>query len=310
MDPHSRRVLEFDKVLAIVARNAHWEPGAERVLGIEPAATLEEARRRQEELREALSLHDQAVGIGAGGLRDCREALRGAQRGRSLQPGDLLAVGELAVASRKTGRYLREHQDAHPLLADRALGLPAFAPLEQAIFRALSVDGRVLDAASPRLRQLRSELATLQARVQEHLNRLVRSSAFTRMLQEPLVTMRDGRFVVPVKQEHRSQFPGLVIDQSASGATVFMEPWAILEMGNRVRAAALAEAKEVEAILARLSGLVGHQAEELWVAGEELAHLDALLALAAYGHSAGCVLPDLSEGGDLRLVEARHPLLV
>ncbi len=310
MDPHSRRVLEFDKVLAIVARNAHWEPGAERVLEIEPAGTLEEARRRQEELREALRLHDQAVGIGAGGLRDCREALRGAQRGRSLQPGDLLAVGELAVASRKTGRYLREHQDDNPLLADRALGLPAFAPLEQALFRALSVDGRVLDAASPRLRQLRSELATLQARVQDHLNRLVRSSAFTRMLQEPLVTTRDGRFVVPVKQEHRSQFPGLVIDQSASGATVFMEPWAILDMGNRVRAATLAEAKEVEAILARLSGLVGHQAEELWVAGEELAHLDALLALAAYGHSAGCVLPDLSEGGDLRLVEARHPLLV
>ena len=310
MDPHSRRVLEFDKVLAIVARNTHWEPGTEQVLQIEPAATLEEARRRQEELREALRLHDQAVGIGAGGLRDCREALRGAERGRSLQPADLLALGDLAVASRKTGRYLREHQDDHPLLADRALGLPAFAPLEQAIFRALSVDGRVLDSASPRLRQLRSELATLQARVQEHLNRLVRSSAFTRMLQEPLVTTRDGRFVVPVKQEHRSQFPGLVIDQSASGATVFMEPWAILEMGNRVRAAALAEAKEVEAVLARLSGLVGHQAEELRVAGEELAHLDALLALASYSHSAGCVLPDLAEGGDLHLVEARHPLLV
>ena len=310
MDPHSRRVLEFDKVLAIVARNAHWEPGSERVLQIEPADTLEEALRRQEELREALRLHDQAVGIGAGGLRDCREALQGAEKGRSLQPADLLALGDLTVASRKTGRYLREHQDDHPLLADRALGLPAFAALEQAIFRALSVDGRVLDSASPRLRQLRSELATLQARVQDHLNRLIRSSAFTRMLQEPLVTMRDGRFVVPVKQEHRSQFPGLVIDQSASGATVFMEPWAILETGNRVRAAALAEAKEVEAILARLSGLVAHQAEELRVAGEELAHLDALLALAAYSRSVGCVLPDLTEEGELHLVEARHPLLV
>ena len=310
MDPHSRRVLEYDKVLALVARNAHWEPGSEALLGLLPAETLEEAHRRQDELREVLGLYDQAVGIGAGGLADCREALKGADRGRVLSPQDLLQVAELAAASRKTGRYLREHADSVPLMADRALNLGSFPRLEQEIERSLSVEGRVLDSASPRLRHLRQELSSLQARVQDHLNRVVRTSTYSRMLQEPLVTVRDGRFVVPVRQEYRSQFPGLVIDQSASGATVFMEPWAVVELGNRVRAAALAEQKEVEAVLARLSGLVGHHAHELLVAGEELAWFDALMAMAAYARSTRSLLPELREGGELRLVEARHPLLL
>ncbi len=310
MDPHSRRVLEYDKVLALVARNAHWDPGAELVLGLLPAETVEDVQHRQVELREASRLYDQAVGIGAGGLEDVRDPVRAAARGRSLQPGELLRVADLAAASRKTGRYLREHLDDYPKLADRALNLVPFPRLEQEIERAISVEGRVLDSASPRLRQLRSELSTLQARVQDHLTRLVRGSTYSRMLQEPLVTLRDGRFVVPVKQEYRSQFPGLVIDQSSSGATLFMEPWAVVEMGNRVRAAALAEQKEVEAILARLSGSVGQEAEQLLVAGEELAHYDALMAMAAYWRSAGCVIPEVREGGELRLVEARHPLLV
>ncbi len=310
MDPHSRRVLEYDKVLALVARGAHWDPGAERILNLEPAPTLEDVLCRQAELREASRLFDQAVGIGAGGLEDVRDPVQAAARGRSLQPGELLRIADLASASRKTGRYLREHLEDYPRLADRALNLVPFPRLEQEIERALSVEGRVLDSASPRLRQLRSELATLQSRVQDHLSRLIRGGSYSRMLQEPLVTVRDGRFVVPVKQEYRSQFPGLVIDQSSSGATLFMEPWAVVEMGNRVRAAALAEHKEVEAILARLSGLVGQHAEELLVAGEELAHHDALMALAAWWRSAGCVLPEVREGGELRLVEARHPLLI
>jgi len=310
MDPHSRRVLEYDKVLALVARGAHWDPGAERILNLEPAATLEDVLRRQAELREASRLFDQAVGIGAGGLEDVREPVTAAARGRSLQPSELLRVADLASSSRKTGRYLREHLEDYPLLADRALNLVPFPRLEQEIERALSVEGRVLDSASPRLRQLRSELSTLQSRVQDHLSRLVRGSSYSRMLQEPLVTLRDGRFVVPVKQEYRSQFPGLVIDQSSSGATLFMEPWAVVEMGNRVRAAALAEQKEVDAILARLSGLVGQHAEELLVAGEELAHYDALMALAAWWRAVGCVLPEVRDGGELRLVDARHPLLI
>lgn len=310
MDPHSRRVLEYDKVLAIVARNAHWSPGAEAVLALRPADSLEDLQYRQGMLREATSLYDSAAGIGAGGLEDVRGAITAAMRGRMLQAQDLLDIARLASAARKTGRYLREHLDDVPLLGDRAVALPTLPKLEQEIERAISVEGRVLDSASPKLKHLRNELAILQNRVTDSLNRIVRTSTYSKMLQEPLVTVRDGRQVVPVKQEYRSQFPGLVIDQSASGATVFMEPWAVVDLGNRARAAALAEQKEVEAVLARLSSLVGHHGGELLSGAEELASFDCLMAMAAYSRHVGALLPDVAEGGDLRLVEARHPLLL
>lgn len=131
-----------------------------------------------------------------------------------------------------------------------------------------------------------------------------------RMLQEPIVTQRHGRSVLSVKVEHKGKFPGLVIDQSSSGATVFMEPLAVLELSNKLRAHQLAEEKEVEAILHALSGLIGHDAHDLLMACEELGHLDSLTAQASYALKVGAILPEVGDDIPVRLSTARHPLLI
>lgn len=310
MDAQTKRVLEYEKILALAAKEAHWEPGAQLVYGLLPAEDIHEVNYRQQQVAEAKRLYDEAAGIGAGGLEDCREAIVGAERGRALSPLDLVKVSELCMASRKTGHYLRDRAEDYPLLADRALAMPSFSDIENKINSSISQEGQVLDSASARLRQLRQEAAILQGKVQDHLNRILRGTDFGKMLQEPIITVRAGRCVLPVKSEYRSAFPGLVIDQSASGATVFMEPFAVVEMGNRARTAAIAVEHEIEAILSRLSGLVGQQADALLRAHEELAWFDAYMALASYYYKIDGIMPEVSEKGSLRLVEARHPLLV
>ncbi len=310
MDAQTKRVLEYEKILALAAKEAHWEPGAKLVYDLLPAEDLREVNCRQQQVAEARRLYDEAAGIGAGGLEDCSEAIVGAERGRALSPLDLVKISELCMASRKTGHYLRERADDYPLLADRALAMPSFGDIENKINSSISAEGQVLDSASARLRQLRQEAAILQGKVQDHLNRILRGTDFGKMLQEPIITVRAGRCVLPVKSEYRSAFPGLVIDQSASGATVFMEPFAVVEMGNRARTAAIAVEHEIEAILSRLSGLVGQQAAALLRAHEELAWFDAFMALASYYYKIDGIMPEVSENGSLRLVEARHPLLV
>jgi DNA mismatch repair protein MutS2 len=309
MDQHSLQLLEFEKVLGLVARNTHWEPGREAVLSLRPGSP-DQIRRFQAEVAEAARLVDESRQIVPEGLSDVREALQGASRDRTLRPEELLGVAELARASRRIGRLLREAAERAPNLAERACRLPAFPRIEQEIERCLGVDGQVLDAASARLRHLRAEIAQTQGRIQEALQRVLRQPAYAKMLQESLVSVRQGRYVVPVRSECRGQFPGLVIDQSASGATVFMEPWPVVEQGNKLRSLQVAEAREVEAVLHRLSGLVGHESEALLAAAAELAHLDCLLAAVAFARDFGATLPRLNEQGVLRLEQARHPLLL
>ncbi len=310
MDEQSRRVLEYGKVLDIIAGYTHWEPAREIITGLLPLEDPEDLHYRQQEVLEAISLYNESSGIGADGLSDCREALVGAEKGRVLGPGDIWQIGLLAAASRQAGKYLREHGDIYPKLANRALRMGTFVPLEQLITRSISAEGQVRDSASSKLRQLRQDVASFRDRLKNQLNQILRSRDTAKMLQEPVITVRSGRYVVPVKVEYRSAFKGLVIDQSSTGATVFMEPLAAVDLGNRWRAAVLDEANEVEAVLMRISAAISIKAKELLAGCEELAWLDALLALAVYSHRCQGIVPEVAEGSDLRLVEARHPLLV
>lgn len=308
-DLQTLRVLEYPQVLEILAGKTHWPPGRERVEALLPAATLDELQDRHLEVSEAIKLLDGGYHPPLGGLEDVRPAIAKASVGSTLDPEALIALRELCGVSRQVGKSLRDKTDALPRLSDRASVLIAFPKIESEVARTFGPDGKMLDSASPRLRALREEIRTLEASVNRSLSGILRDTSLAKMLQENIVTQRQGRYVVPVRSEYRSAFPGLVIDQSSSGATVFMEPFAMVELGNKLRTVRLAEKKEVEAILARLSGLVGFHAAELELVCEELGHFDFLCGLARYAQDARAQLPEINEEGLIRLNQARHPLL-
>jgi DNA mismatch repair protein MutS2 len=310
MDPHSLRVLEFPEVIELVAKRTHWPPGRELVEALRPAPSLAELRVRQADVAEAIRWLQEAPLLPLGGLDDVRDAIKLAGRGGGLDGVELLAIREVAVTSRRVGRALDERRPAFPRLARRADGLPTFPRLESEIGRCLSNDARVLDSASGRLRELRAEIRSLDGAIGRAVNTLLRDPDIQKMVQEPIVTQRMGRSVIPVKAEHRGKFPGLVIDQSSSGATVFMEPSIVLGLSNQLRTATMGEEKEVAAILQALSGWVSQDCERLQTVCVELADLDLVMAQADWGQRTDGNLPDVDVNLPLRLVAARHPLLL
>lgn len=310
MDEHSLRILELVPVLRLVGGLTHGPLAREIVEQLRPADSLEELKGRQTEVGEALLLLDLGFVPPLVGLEDRRGDVQLAGRGGILDPQRLLAIREIAIASRKLGRYLEERSLRAPRLADRARWMPNFPRLESEISRCLSPDGRVLDAASTTLRNLRGEIRSVDASLQRNLNHLLRDPDILKMVQEPIVTQRQGRQVIPVKSEHKGRFPGLVIDQSGSGATVFMEPLSVLPLSNQLRSLISAEEHEVEAVLRSLSGWVAQDETQLVAACEEVAIVDATFAQASYAKKVDGSLPAVSEGGALKLVSARHPLLL
>lgn len=310
MDEHSLRILELVPVLGLVAGLTHGPLAREIVEQLRPAESLEELKNRQAEVGEALLLLDLNFVPPLVGLEDRRGDIQLAGRGGILDPQRLLAIREIAVASRKLGRYLEERSLRAPRLADRARWMPNFPRLESEISRCLSPDGRVLDAASTTLRNIRADIRSLDASLTRSLNALLRDPDILKMVQEPIVTQRQGRQVIPVKAEHKGKFPGLVIDQSGSGATVFMEPLSVLQLSNQLRSLISAEEHEVEAVLRSLSGWVAQEETPLVAACEEVAIVDATFAQASYAKKVDGSLPAVHEGGSLKLVSARHPLLL
>jgi len=310
MDEHSLRILELVPVLGQVAGLTHGPLAREIVELLRPADDLEELKNRQAEVGEALLLLDLGFVPPLVGLEDRRGDIQLAGRGGILDPQRLLAIREIAVASRKLGRYLEERSLRAPRIADRARWMPNFPRLESEVARCLSPDGRVLDAASTTLRNIRADIRSVDASLQRNLQHLLRDPDIQKMVQEPIVTQRQGRQVIPVKSEHKGRFPGLVIDQSSSGATVFMEPLSVLPLSNQLRSLISAEEHEVEAVLRSLSGWVAQEETSLVAACEEVAIVDATFAQASYAKKVDGSLPAVSEGGPLKLVSARHPLLV
>ncbi|GAC1491009.1 MAG: endonuclease MutS2 [Candidatus Limnocylindrales bacterium] len=300
------QTLEFTTVRTLLAERTSFTPGRELALTVSPETTLAAAERLQEETAAARELMRAAPSTGLRGAHDVRQTVRRAVLGGVLDPGQLLAIGETVRASATL------FADVHPYppLAARAAFARPPGTLAAAIEQAIGGAGEVLDRASPALSGARSELRTAQSRLQQRLDGLLRSGDLTRYLQESIVTQRGGRYVVPVKSEHRSAVKGIVHDQSASGATVFIEPLEILEANNRVREAELAEQTEVQRILDGLSRGVERAGDELGAMTTALAALDLILARAALADAFGAERPRLNAQGIVDLIGARHPLLL
>ncbi len=310
-------MLEFDQVLGRLAGYARTAAGRERAGALAPSADLLEVATRQQETTEARRFIDDGGALEFGPEEDISELAHRARLGGLLRGEELYAVRGFARAA----RYDREAlggQERLPLLSGLAGNIPDLGHLEREIGAAISPAGEVLDHASPLLGRLRAESRQAQSRLNEIMERNLRRFQRAEVVQEPLITQRNGRMVLLIKAEMRPRVAGIVHDVSDSGATVFVEPMAAVDLGNRWREARLAEERESERVLRQLSGRVGESGDDLLLALDLVARLDLDLAKARYSAALRATPPTLEDGGDdgaedglrrMRLSRARHPLL-
>jgi DNA mismatch repair protein MutS2 len=305
MNAHAVERLEFPRVLAAVARYAETEAGAAAVRALEPdadPARLEEAQSLYRAAAQAETLGR----VSLAGAVDLGPWLERAGKGGLLAPVELYRLGFTIRRGEELLAALET--DSDPLLLAHYGRFTPPRGLAQAIEQSVDDSGEVKDTASPTLADIRREIARVEAEIDQVFERLLRSPAFQQYLQEPLITLRNGRRVVPVKHHFRSSVPGLVHDQSGSGQTVFVEPMAVVERQNRIQSLRGAEREEIDRILRRLTAVVAEMREPLSRLNNSVVRVDALLAKVRWGAAMGAVLPGL--GGDvLELDAARHPLL-
>jgi DNA mismatch repair protein MutS2 len=314
MQLDSIRALEFSAVRARLAEHTSFSASKALALELEPTADVQVVTRLQQETTEARALLDQQPQLGVGGARDVRPLTRTARVGGMMQAHEFLELRGTLLAARNLKKSILRASEQFPRLALIAAGLSDAPRVIDEVGRVFTDQGEIADAASSELAQIRRELRLAHQRVMDRLNHIITSSQYAKYLQEPIITQREGRYVVPVRAEAKGRVSGIVHDASASGATLFIEPMAVVELGNRVRELMLQEQREMERILRELTDLVAQHADAIDYTVETLAQLDLTFAKAKYSAALRAVPPIIDTGSReqpayLELKQARHPLL-
>ena len=309
MKERTLRVLEFNKILTRLADFALTDLGRERCMQLTPKENLTQALEALEETEEAQVILTYLGGSPLVGFSDVRPWLTMAEKGASLAPKALLEIARSLTAARAARGALVTERDNTPRVTGLASHLQTFRQLEEAISNAIISEEEISDHASTALYDIRRHIRQANEKVREKLNSMVHGSGFSKYLQESIVTVRNGRYVIPVKQEYRQFVPGLVHDQSSTGATLFVEPMAVVELGNELKQWTAKEREEIERILAELSAQVGSQSDMISLNISILADLDFIFAKGQLSRDMNGILPHMNNEGKLRLVKARHPLI-
>ena len=322
MDNKSLVLLEFPKVRGILAGFTSFSAGRELALSLLPITDPAEISLRLEQTAEARQLLYSGAPLSLSEASDIRQLVFEASMGKTLDPGHLLEIKATLSSGRYARSTLSRFSKEMPRLWDIAQQITELPELEADINRCISNSGEVLDSASPALADLRRKIKEVHEQILAKLDAITKSPRSHTLLEEPFITMRDGRYVIPVKMEHKRQMKGIVHDVSNTGASVFMEPWATVEMGNTWRELQVEEGREVQRILLGLSRRAGTQQEAISQNVELLAQLDLAMAKARYADkynaSVAKLMPiESTDSGDgtnrnrvlLKLVSARHPLL-
>ncbi|MGE5574439.1 MAG: endonuclease MutS2 [Bacteroidota bacterium] len=309
MDERTLRVLEFHKVRERLAAATTNSLGRELALSLDVVTDPDEVRARQRETTEARAILASYPSVPLGGIRDIRRAVAQARVGSTLAPQDLLDVAWTMDASARLRKFILGLGEGFQSVRDHAARIAPQPAVAREITRCLDDQGNVVDEASPVLARLRSDIRAVNGRIRDRLDSLIRSPEASRYLQDPVITLRGGRFVVPVKQEHRAAVPGIVHDQSSSGVTLFVEPMAVVELNNELASLDAREREEVERILRHLSGLVRAACPEIEGTVEALAALDFAFAKGRLSLDMDAVEPGLDTSGYLEIRQGRHPLL-
>jgi DNA mismatch repair protein MutS2 len=316
----SLHTLEYGKIIDRLAALCAFPASRRLALDLQPSSDYPEVLRRQRFTAEGRRALELKPNLSLAPARDVRDMVDHAARGHVLEPAELLDIQATLNLARSVRDTLSRLRVQVPLLAETAERTASggdLGELEGRIGRTVNQRAEVVDNASPVLAQLRRDAGHAHDRLTHRLQQIVGSPSNRGTLQEPIVTLRDGRYVVPVKAELRSQLPGIVHDVSSSGATVFLEPLEVVEMGNKWRELQLEEQREVQRILRGLSEAVGRSAADIAAAVDALASIDLALAKARLGEALragelpheGFDQPWLAQSGGLHLADARHPLL-
>ncbi len=302
------KTLEYDKIRAMVAERTQCCTGRELAEAMEPVFTNGEAASQMALTAEAEKLLIRTGRSPAEGFPDMRGCLKRAHAALYLSPGELLGVARCLKAIRLCKEALESAEDC-PLLGNLAQWLQAHRSIEEEIGRCIAGEEEISDGASPALLRIRRSMRIANDRVRERLGNMIRSATFQKYLQEPLVTIRNGRFVLPVKQEYRQNVPGLIHDQSGSGATLFIEPTAVVELGNEYKKLLGEEEEEIQRILSELTALCAPYSQDILEGLGILGQVDLAFAKARLGREMEGVQPEMDQQGFLRIIKGRHPLI-
>ncbi len=300
--------LELDQVLELLAGCAGSSEGKERCRRLRPSSDLEDVQGMLEETTAASDLCTKKGNPNFGDVKDVSASLERADLGGALQPKELLGIAGVLRSARNIKGYVAE-DEAKTVLSSLFDALSPNKYLEDRIFSAILSEDEIADTASPELGDIRRHMRLQSGKIRDSLQKVISSPAYSKYLREPIITIRQGRYVVPVKSEHRNDVPGLVHDVSATGSTYFIEPMSAVNANNALRELELKEKKEIERILAELSAEAAAHREDISLNFEMLVRLDVIFAKAKLGYRMKAWAPLMNDQGRVELRNARHPLI-
>ncbi|MSU08271.1 endonuclease MutS2 [Veillonellaceae bacterium WCA-693-APC-5D-A] len=308
MEQESFKVLEYKRILSRLREKAGTTLGKELAGGLLPSGDREEVRERLQQTAEAVYVSSMAQPP-LGGIKDIRESIKKVGLGAVLAPDELLDILTTMYAMREMKRFFKELEAEAPILKNWARSLEILGQLEKDLEHIVDEHGNLRDDASVELKRIRREIRISQAKIKDHLAGLLHNNEYQKYFQEAIVTMRGDRYVLPVKQEYRQHFPGIVHDQSATGSTLFIEPMAVVNLNNDIKQLTAAERHEVERILRAASQKIRKNDSQLMDNCEIMAQVDFAFAKANLAYEMKATEPVLNEAGVTKLMSARHPLL-
>ena len=303
----TRDKLEWDKIIKKLSSHASTSLGKGLCQELLPSNDADFIKSSQAETSEAVGLLCRGANVPLSGISDIRHFISHCRRGGMLSIDAFYRIRLCLEGGRRVRTFLLT-EGTTSFFLEMGADMTLFPALLSELQRCVLGPEELSDKASPDLLRLRREIMSLENKIREHMDAMIRSSTVQKYLQEPLITMRGDRYVLPVKQEFRQHVPGVVHDQSSSGATVFIEPLTTFELGNRLRETQSQEEKEVERILTNLSSQVANNADGIENLLNQLAHLDFILAKGKFALDLKASAPRLNENGHLKLYQARHPL--
>lgn len=311
MNEKALRILEYNKIIDMLCESTVSGMGRDIALDLKPSNDLNEIKELLQETTEAVNLLLKKGNIPISGVQDIRMPLKKVKLGSTLEPGELLKVADTLRAARRLKSFMNEDrgEESFPIIEYYIETLSPYKSIEESIGSAIISEEEISDNASPQLHSIRRKIKEKTASMREKLNHMISSPAYQKYLQDPIITVRGDRHVIPVKQEFRGNIPGIVHDQSASGATLFIEPMAIVEMNNDVKKLKLDEENEIERILRELTALIDEKYDSIKINMEILATLDFIFAKAKFSLELRCTEPRVNSQGIVNIKKARHPLL-